>query len=148
MKQNGQDVSGQIRQSQVSPTFGPGAMLDLPITPSGGWPRLLVCRRRGDPEPRSDRETQTAPGRDNAEALLPPPTRKTHGGADGHHGWQFPSGSLPKTWTLLTPLRPFVPGMLVHRLPSLGASSIDQNKKKRPVVSVRFVRACRAGHIR
>ena len=37
--------------------------------------------------------------------------------------------------------------MLVHRLSLTKGKYIDENKKRRAVVSVRFVRACRAGHV-
>ena len=37
--------------------------------------------------------------------------------------------------------------MLVHRKALVRGKYLDENRKRRPVVSVRFVRACRGGHV-
>ena len=142
---------GQIRQSQLITTFGPGSMIDLPNysvlvagleywSPGGEQilePRLTekLCHLLSVPTlqlrtPPPDQEDPTAP-----------PTGVT--------AWQFPE------WFVTQDVNAGDDGrssrrsrMLVHRRElARGNKFIDDDKKKRPVVPIRFVRACRAGHI-
>ncbi len=141
---------GQIRQSQVVTTFGPGAMLDLPNhsvlvgglefwTPPGGAeifePRLVEKLARLLAVPTLKLNT---PPPDPDDPSVP---------ATGITGWQFPEWFItqdvenaPTSSTTRTRL-------LVNRAALTKGKYIDHNKKKRNVVPVRFVRACPFGHI-
>ncbi len=142
---------GQIRQSQLITTFGPGAMVDLPKysvliaglefwSPGGEEivePRLTekLCRLLDVPT-----LTLTTP---------PPDQEDPNGPATGIAAWQFPE------WFITQDANMGGDGavsqrsrMLVHRR-ELGRGNwfIDDDRKRRAVVPIRFVRACRAGHI-
>ena len=140
---------GQIRQSQLITTFGPGAMLDLPnySVLIGGldyWfplgdeiaePRLAakLCGLLDVPVlqlrlPPADPEDPTAP-----------PT--------GINAWQFPEWFITQDVHLGETQSYVRSRMLVHRTALTRGKFIDQDRKRRSVVPVRFVRACRAGHI-
>lgn len=141
---------GQLRQSQVITTFGPGAMVDLPDhavliggleswSPQGGEeihePRLVTKLKRlldvsslNLREPPPDREDPTLP-----------PTNLT--------AWQFPEWFITQDVDRTDGDKPIRSRMLVHRRALTRSYYIDDSKKKHPVVPVRFVRACRAGHI-
>ena len=141
---------GQLRQSQLVTTFGPGAMLDLPnhSVLVGGldyWshdgetiyePRLTdkLCRLLDVPSlelrtPPPDQEDPTAP-------------------TTGITGWQFPEWFITQdVETEESDGKGSRSRMLVHRSALTRGKFIDRNRKRRSVVPVRFVRACRAGHI-
>lgn len=140
---------GQIRQSQVVTTFGPGAMLDLPnhsvlvggldFWSAGGneifEPRLVEKLARLLDVPALKLNT---PPPDPDDPTAPP---------SGITGWQFPEWFItqdvdPGGLFAATRSR-----LLVHRSALTKGKYVDQNKKKRAVVPVRFVRACRCGHI-
>jgi len=143
--------NGQVRRSQVVTTFGPGSLIDLPEHSAivGGLEHWL---NRGEEiaEPRlverlrdlldSPNLTLHAPPRDVQD---PTATRPT-----GITAWQFPEWFISQD---------------VHRDPA-GRSTrsrkllplaalkkngkyLDEDRKDRPVVPVRFVRACRRGHL-
>src|SRR5438132_2931673 len=138
---------GQVRQSQVISTFGPGAMMDLPKhsvlvagleywTPGGEdvyEPRLTEKLRLLLDVPSIQLRTPP-PERDDPTA---PPT--------GINGWQFPQWFITQDVNVAE--SGFRTRMLVHRKELTQNKFIDQDKKRRPVVPIRFVRACRAGHI-
>ncbi len=63
----------------------------------------------------------------------------------GITAWQFPSGSSPRAYW--TPTASTVAPRLVHRKGLRKGKYIDEDRKKHPVVPVRFVRACRCGHV-
>ncbi|HEX73508.1 MAG TPA: hypothetical protein ENN65_09365, partial [Candidatus Hydrogenedentes bacterium] len=140
---------GQIRQSQMITTFGPGALLDLPkhSVIVGGldeWtgvseeihePRLLE---------KASRLLETpglklyAPPPDNEDPAAPP---------TGVRAWQFPEWFI--TQDMMDTGRPdgTHSRLLVHRKALTKGKFIDADKKKRAVVPIRFVRACKNGHI-
>jgi len=140
---------GQIRQSQLITTFGPGAMLDLPNysvliggldywSPLGdaiAEPRLAakLCWLLGVPSiqlylPPADQDDLTAP-----------PTGVT--------AWQFPEWFITQDVNLSEDQDHVRSRLLVHRSTLTSGKFIDEHRKRRSVVPVRFVRACRAGHI-
>jgi len=140
---------GQIRQSQLITTFGPGAMMDLPshsvlVAGLEYWfplgeeiaePRLTekLCRLLDVPAiqlrvPPPDQDDPTAP-----------PTGLTV--------WQFPEWFITQDAATTTTQPGVRSRMLVHRRELTKGKFIDENKKRQSVVPVRFVRACRAGHI-
>lgn len=142
---------GQIRQSQLITTFGPGSMIDLPnhsvlVAGLEFWsvggdvivePRLTdkLCRELNIP---------------NLQLKTPPPDQEDpHGPPTGITAWQFPEWFITQdVATGESEAGQRRSRMLVHRRELVrGNKFIDDHKKKRPVVPIRFVRACRAGHI-
>src|SRR5438876_3989571 len=140
---------GQLRQGQVVSTFGPGAMLDLPshsvlVAGLEHWtgvneeivePRLAekLCRLLGLPSiklyaPPPDPQDPTAP-------------------LNGIAAWQFPEWFIVQEASTANDQSAFRSRMMVHRSALTGGKYIDQDNKRRPVVPIRFVRACRCGHI-
>lgn len=142
---------GQIRQSQLLTSFGPGSMLDLPnhsvlIGGLDGWstggdeilePRLVdKLKQLFDPplqvlklySPPPDMEDPTAP-------------------QTGITAWQFPEWFVTQDVDADRSGGVVRARMLVHRLMLTKGKFIDDTRKKRSVVPIRFVRACRNGHI-
>jgi hypothetical protein len=143
--------SGQIRQSQILTTFGPGAMVDLPkdsiiIGGLNHWwgdkariyeERLeeRVAEILGLPSvalyaPPVDTQDPTAPRTGIAAFTFP-----TWFVAQDDAIWKTPNGKEYRT-------RPLIPsGSLVK------GKYLNSDRKKKPVVPVRFVQACANGHI-
>jgi Domain of unknown function (DUF1998) len=139
---------GEMRQSQLVTTFGPGSMVDLPnysVLVSG----LEFWTPGGEviSEPRLARKLARVLDVNSVELRTPPPASDDPTAAPtGIVGFQFPEWFItqglegspnPSTRTRL----------LVHRKALTKGKYVDRDKKKRSVVPVRFVRACRAGHI-
>jgi hypothetical protein len=129
---------GEIRQSQLITTFGPGSMVDLPnysvlIAGLDDW------SQGGDPisEPRLSRKLAKVLEVPAISLKTPPPADDDPTApSTGITAFQFPE------WFITQDLEQSkVPGALTK------GTYIDRDKKKRRVVPVRFVRACRAGHI-
>lgn len=137
---------GQLRQSQVITTFGPGAMLDLPdhsvlVAGLDHWTPGEIIE-----EPRLEGKLEHYMGRGDLSLRAPPPdTGDPTGPQTGIGAWLFPE------WFITQAVDEGEEGArsrhLVHRSSLTRGQYIDQDKKRRPVVPVRFVRACRAGHI-
>ncbi|HPA20709.1 MAG TPA: DUF1998 domain-containing protein [Verrucomicrobiae bacterium] len=140
----------QIRASQLVTTFGPGAMVDLPegsIIVGGldHWhyeagrffaidePRLLAKLRHI-----LDKPTLTLrappPANENPQEFHPDVT-----------GWTFPEWFIVQN--TVTTGRGFRRRRLVQLVALEGKRYQDVDKKKHPVVPVRFVRACKRGHV-
>ena len=148
-KAKGRKPHGQIRRSQLITTFGPGAMLDLPnhSVLVGG---LESWSPGGDAIAESrliDKLTRLlevpalkliAPPPDQEDPTLP---------QTGITAWQFPEWFVTQDVTSPDADSASRSRMLVHRKMLTRGKYIDRDKKKRSVVPVRFVRACRAGHI-
>ena len=140
---------GEIRQSQLVTTFGPGSMVDLPrhsILVAG----LDFWSPGGDsvPEPRLSKKLALVLGVQSVELKSPPPANDGDPtlSQTGIAGFQFPE------WFITQDLEDSQQSnirsrLLVHRKALTRSKYIDRDKKKRSVVPVRFVRACRAGHI-
>jgi hypothetical protein len=138
---------GQVRRSQVLTTFGPGALLDLPTHSVliGGldhWkgaeeevhePRLVESLKRLVAAPALK---LFQPPADNEDPSAPP---------TGIAAWQFPEWFT--TQDLETSPRGARSRLLVHRKRLTLGCFIDQDRNKRRVVPIRFVRACHRGHI-
>lgn len=139
---------GQVRMSQTVTTFGPGSLLDLPdySVLVGG----LDHWHKGEEVHESRLLEKLKVLLDLAELRLytpPPDPEDPTAPRVGIRVWQFPEwfitqdveqgGSFPPTRT-----RRLVPRAALTR-----GKFIDEDRKKRPVVPVRFVRACRRGHI-
>jgi len=142
---------GQIRQSQLLTSFGPGSMLDLPnhsvlVGGLDNWstggdeiiePRLVEkLKKLFDPpllvlklhSPPPDLDDPTAP-------------------QTGITAWQFPEWFITQDVDADKSVGIVRARMLVHRKMLTKGKFIDDSRKKRSVVPVRFVRACRSGHI-
>lgn len=139
---------GEIRQSQVVTTFGPGSMVDLPnhsVLISG----LDFWMPGGDPisEPRLSQKLARVLGVPSVKLRTPPPADNDPTAPTiGISVFQFPEWFI--TQDLEQERKPGVRSrLLVHRKSLTRGRYIDRDKKKRPVVPVRFVRACRLGHI-
>ena len=142
---------GQIRQSQIVTTFGPGAMVDLPkhsvlVAGLDYWskggdeiiePRLTEQAGHGASASRRSGSTRRRRTRDDPTAaldrhrLLPVP------GVVHHPGRRVGRSEI------LASAR----GMLVHRKALTNGKFLDRNEEARRSFPVRFVRACRYGHI-
>lgn len=143
---------GQIRQSQVITTFGPGAFLDLPecsVLVGGleGWsdggeeihePRLVEKLKRLFKPPLPALKLVTPPPLNDD----PSNPRRT-----GITGWQFPEWFVTQNVVATDSTGKVRSRYLVHRKRLTSGKFIDDDKCKHPVVPVRFVRACPKGHI-
>lgn len=146
---------GEIRQSQILSSFGPGSMVDLPnhsIIMGGLNHWKFGNERTPIVEPRLEQFLQQKLGVSKI-ALFEPPTSNQDPTAPRtgiqsfmFPGWfvaqidssfQGPSGKIYRT-------RPLVPWRTIS---PLGGKYLDENRKKKPVVPVRFVQACVYGHI-
>ncbi len=139
---------GEIRQSQLVTTFGPGSMVDLPdhsVLIAG----LDAWTAGGEPisEPRLSRKLAAVVGVPSVDLRTPPPADDDPTAPPrGIVAFQFPE------WFIVQGAEPQEEGkfrtrLLVHRKSLTKRKYIDRDQKKRSVVPVRFVRACRAGHI-
>lgn len=140
----------ELRSSQVIATFGPGAMVDLPeasviIAGLDHW-RYDQNRIPLIQEPRLVEKLKRILGV-QALALRPPPpaSENGYGFRPDITAWRFPE------WFIVQQTQVTGPGFrrrrLVH-LNSLGSGKYrDADGKQQPVVPVRFVRACKRGHV-
>ena len=142
---------GQIRQSQLLTSFGPGSMLDLPnhSVLVGG---LDTWSTGGDEiiEPRLvDKLKQLfEPPLQVLKLYSPPPDLDDPTAPQtGITAWQFPEWFITQDVDADASHGVVRARMLVHRRMLTKGKFIDDTKKKRTVVPVRFVRACRSGHI-
>ncbi len=147
--QAGKRPPGQLRQSQVITTFGPGAMLDLPnhSVLVGG---LDYWTGRGDEihEPRLIAKLQGLLELPSLKLFTPPPDQEDPTAPQtGISAWQFPEWFITQDIATGDTASPVRSRLLIHRKALRSNKYVDQDKKKWPVVPVRFVRACRCGHI-
>lgn len=140
---------GQLRQSQVVTTFGPGAMLDLPnhsVLVAG----LDYWSRSGDEivEARLVAKLQALLGVPALKLYAPPPDQEDPNAPQtGINVWQFPEWFITQDIAGGDATGNIRSRMLIHRKALYRGKYVDQDRKKRSVVPVRFVRACRCGHI-
>lgn len=142
--------NGQVRQSQVVTTFGPGSLFDLPNHSAivGG----LEHWTRGDeiPEPRLVAKLRALLELPQLTLHAPPPADDdpTAPRTTGITIFQFPGWFTTQGARMATPGRSARSRRLVGRL-GLNAQGkfVGEDRKQEPVVPVRFVRACRKGHI-
>lgn len=143
----------QIRNSQLITTFGPGSMMDLPNysiivggldTWNGGGGGEIIS------EPRLIAKIKALLEMPHLELRSPPKNSGKLGETEvGITGWQFPEWFVTQD---AVPLHG--PGSrvrsraMVHRHSLVkGKFEGDDKGKLKPVVPVRFVRACEKGHI-
>jgi hypothetical protein len=140
---------GQIRRSQVITTFGPGAMVDLPnhsVLIAG----LDYWSKGGDEivEPWLTAKLATIVEVPTIRLFSPPPDQDDPTAPQtGIDAFQFPEWFITQDVESADRESTVRSRMLVHRKALTRGKFFDLNRKKRAVVPVRFVRACRAGHI-
>jgi hypothetical protein len=147
MSQRPVRAHGQLRQSQVLTTFGPGAMVDLPnhAVIVGG---LEHWEGVSDQifEERLVAKLQDILQLTNLKLQAPPiELQDPNAPKTGITGWQFPEWFVAQfevPWGDVFRSRP-----LLNRLALVDGRYLDRDRKKRPVVPVRFVQACVNGHI-
>ncbi len=142
---------GQIRRSQVVTTFGPGAMMDLPdhsILVSGldQWTGVTEEIL----EPRLLEKLKEHLGLDQLRMFAPPrESGENFASNSGIVGWQFPEWFVTQNVQHRTSAtgHPVRSRQLVHRTSLSRGKYRGDDRKPQNVVPVRFVRACRHGHI-
>lgn len=146
---------GEIRQSQVITTFGPGAMVDLPnhSVIVGGlehWRFPLGERRRID-EPRLEDWVSKLLQRPGITLCAPPvhhdDPRSPYAGMNA---FIFPAWFLAQVdeeWVDKATGRTYRTRPLVAWSQLIDGKWLTRDKKKVSVVPVRFVQACVRGHI-
>jgi len=140
---------GQLRQSQVITTFGPGAMLDLPnhSVLVGG---LDYWTGRGEEihEPRLVAKLLPLVDVSSLKLFTPPPDQEDPTAPQtGISAWQFPEWFITQDIVPTDPAATVRSRRLIKRTALYKGKFVDEDKRKWSVVPVRFVRACRAGHI-
>ena len=142
---------GQIRQSQLLTSFGPGSMLDLPnhSVLVGG---LESWSTGGEEivEPRLTAKLSVLfdPPIPSLKLYSPPPDPEDDFAPQtGITVWQFPEWFITQDVDTEASKEGVRARMLVHRKMLTKGKFIDDSRKKRSVVPIRFVRACRSGHI-
>lgn len=139
---------GQIRQSQLVTTFGPGAMMDLPnnaVLVSG-----LEDWSMGDSVSEPRLAEKIARLLEVPTIYLRTPPRESDSPTAPKTGikvWQFPEWFLTQDVNTSATDATLRSRMLIHRKRLTKGRFIDNDKVKRSVVPVRFVRACKNGHI-
>lgn len=140
--------AGQIRQSQIVTTFGPGAMVDLPdhAVIVGGLEHWTGYRDQPISEERLAAKVKALLGVSSIEFYAPPPDRDDPTAeVSGITAWLFPEWFVAqyeeKDKTPGVRSRPLVPRL------DLVKGRYERDKKKFKVVPVRFVQACTRGHV-
>jgi hypothetical protein len=139
---------GQIRQSQVLTTFGPGAMVDLPnhAVLIGGLDNWTDEGRKPIYEERLIAKLQKLLDVPNLKLFTPPiDLQDPFGAKTGVTAWLFPEwfiAQYEEPWGDQFRSRP-----LLHREALVKGQFQGRDKKKYPVTPIRFVQACVNGHI-
>jgi hypothetical protein len=141
--------AGQIRQSQIVTTFGPGAMVDLPdhAVIIGGLEYWTGYKQRPIEEERLAAKVKTLLGWQSVEFFAPPAdVDDPNAEITGITAWLFPEWFIAqfeiKDEATGVRSRP-----LVHRNALEKGMWRDPDRKPRKVVPVRFVQACVRGHV-
>jgi hypothetical protein len=140
---------GELRLSQVVTTFGPGSMVDLPKHSvliagldywSPGGSEIFEARLSAKAARVLDLPA--------VRLITPPPSDDDPLGPHPHiEAFQFPEWFITQDNVRDTEQMFGRSRLLVHRKALSRGIYIDRNKKRRSVVPIRFVRACRCGHI-
>jgi hypothetical protein len=139
---------GQIRQSQVVTTFGPGAMVDLPdhAVIIGGLEHWNGSRDHPIIEERLAVKVKTLLGLPSVEFFAPPPDPEDPSSAPtGITAWQFPEWFIAQ-YEEKSPTSGVRSRPLIHRS-DLTKGRYYRNREPHKVVPVRFVQACTRGHV-
>lgn len=143
----------ELRSSQLITTFGPGAMVDLPdasviVAGLDNW-RYDVNQIPTIEEPRLVEKLKLIVGLPSLKLRPPPPaTDKEYDFHPNVSAWRFPE------WFIVQDPQATVKGYRRRRLIHLSSTEgeggrffRDSDKTKRSVVPIRFVRACKKGHV-
>ena len=141
----------QLRSSQVITTFGPGAMVDLPeasvlVAGLDHWQYDNTQPIPTIQEQRLVEKLKPIVGIPNLTLRAPPPALdRDYGFCPNITAWRFPE------WFIVQETQVTGQGFRRRRLVHLnsldGGKYRDPSGKKQSVVPVRFVRACKKGHI-
>ena len=138
-------AQGQIRQSQVITTYGPGALIDLPRYSAivGGldtWPKTSDLQEIS--EPRLTRKLRVLTGVGSPRLFAPPPDSSDPGEKiRGIGAWRFPE------WFVVQEEGAKDGNERSRRLVHRKALDNKGRFDGRQVVATRFVRACPRGHV-
>jgi hypothetical protein len=142
---------GQLRQSQVVTTFGPGSLVDLPRQSAlvGGLDTWSGMDREIY-EPRLVEKIKRLLGLPHLKLFAPPPDRDDPTAPQtGITAWQFPEWFVTQDVHRTGADGQIRSRYFVHRLKTEGQGKFfrDADKVSHSLVPIRFVRACRCGHI-
>ncbi len=149
MSQPNKRPNGQLRHSQVVTTFGPGSLIDLPTQSAivGGLEHWLAVNEEIY-EPRLIEKLKRLLNVPTLQLFAPPPDNQdTTAPRTGITVWQFPEWFITQGVTRSEGEGNVRSRHLVPRRALTKGKFIDEDRKRQPVVPVRFVRACRKGHI-
>jgi len=139
-----------IRASQLITTFGPGAMVDLPddaviIAGTDTWRYRAGEQPPTIPEPRLQAKLEALLSMQGLSLRKPPPAVEVRGFTPDIAAYRFPE------WFIVQNPIPRGRGRHARRLVNLRdldrGRFRDDDGRRYPVVPVRFVRACRRGHV-
>ncbi|SEC34105.1 DUF1998 domain-containing protein [Terriglobus roseus] len=144
-------AEGQLRQGQLISTYGPGAMTDLPdhsVLISG----LDFWEGRGEPihEPRLSAKIKKLLEITEVELLTPPAAGDADSAVQtGVPVFRFPEWFVTQDESSVQSERAVVSRFLVNARSLLrgGVFEDPQSRKRLRVTPIRFVRACKRGHI-
>ncbi len=141
----------QLRLNQVTSTFGPGAMVDLPdasviIAGLDEW-RYDINNIPIIEEPRLVAKLEHILNVTGLSLRTPPPSpEQDYGATPNITAWRFPEWFIVQKTVLSG--HGFHKRRLVHLNTLTALKYVDPDShKKRSVVPVRFVRGCRRGHL-
>jgi hypothetical protein len=140
---------GQLRHSQVVTTFGPGSLVDLPTQSAivGGLEHWFAVSDEVY-EPRLIEKLKRLLNLPTLKLFSPPPDNEDPSAPrTGITAWQFPEWFITQDVAQSDREGNVRSRHLVPRQALTKGKFIDVSKRKRPVVPIRFVRACRKGHI-
>ena len=149
MSQPNKRPHGQLRQSQVITTFGPGSLVDLPTQSAivGGLEHWFGVTEEIH-EPRLIEKLKRLLNMPSLKLFSPPPDKEDPTvPRTGITAWLFPEWFITQDVARSDKEGNVRSRHLVHRQALTRGKYADDAKKKHPVVPVRFVRACRKGHI-
>lgn len=140
---------GQVRQSQIVTTFGPGSLLDLPTHSVivGGLDNWTGVGEEIH-EPRLVEKIKRLLNLPTLKLYSPPPdAQDPTAPKSGITVWQFPEWFITQDVERVDREGGARSRLLVHRRALTKGKFVGDDRKKQPVVPIRFVRACRKGHI-
>ena len=149
MSQPNKRPHGQLRHSQVVTTFGPGSLVDLPTQSAivGGLEHWFAVSEEVH-EPRLIEKLKRLLNVPVLKLFSPPPDNEDPTAPrTGITVWQFPEWFITQDVSRSDREGNVRSRHLVPRRALTKGKFIDESKKRHPVVPVRFVRACRKGHI-
>jgi len=151
--------SGEIRQSQILSTFGPGSMVDLPDHSIliGGLNHWHGDKKRIHEERLQEKVTKILGVKDIALYAPPVDEKDLKASRTGITAFTFPTwflAQIEETWPRQN-LQEATPNAKLYRTRPLlhwdnlvSGKYLNPERKKIPVVPVRFVQACVNGHIK